>query len=188
MWICSQISKLRAFLQHSAGLFCKYFWPLSLKGNWVERALGSGTSRLVTHTSTDMADGEIKNLRPWASCPWWFLMAAESSWGDAEVVQGEGVSELRKLVTGIPHLSEAAGKPTLPPPEREIHFPISISLGKIRDISRFVALKRLLAETLNLSRGRYYFYLSKALCCENILEPLLRRHAETPDSWRITFQ
>lgn len=109
-------------------------------------------------------------------------MAAESSWGDAEVVQGEGVSELRKLVTGIPHLSEAAGKPTLPPPEREIHFPISISLGKIRDISRFVALKRLLAETLNLSRGRYYFYLSKALCCENILEPLLRRHAETPDS------
>ena len=74
--------------------------------------------------------------------------------------------------------------PPLPPPEREIHFPITGSLGRVHDISRFVALKCLWAETLNLSGGRYYFYHSKALCCENILEPLCRRHAETPYSWR----
>lgn len=44
-------------------------------------------------------------------------MAAKSSWDDTEVVQVEGVSELKKLVTGTPS-SFIAGKPT-PPLSRE---------------------------------------------------------------------
>ena len=176
-------------MQHSTGLFCKYFWPLCLKGNWVEQALGSGTSRLV-NSHVDRHG-------------WWRNKEPESvSFLPTVVPHG------RRVLLGWPRggpgrrcvrAEEACDQdtiifqrllknPALPHPEREIHFPIRVSLGRIPDISRCIALKCLWAETLNLSGGRYYFYRSKALCCENILEPLLRRHAETPDSWRITFQ
>lgn len=121
-------------------------------------------------------------------------LASLVSWGhsrgdpESSCVTAEGLCDqetplVRELLTNMPsHL------------QRHNFFTPKASLGRTRGVPDVTALECLWAEmSLNLTRGRHYFYLSKAVCCENVPEQscqylLLRRYAETPDRWRIISQ